>query len=273
MIGTADAVTVITVTRGRPDFLCRAMRSVRDQDCENSIRHVIVVDDDEAAYLPVADRAAVDTATPDRSVEWYFERRGTADVPGPPLLARLRNRAVALAATPLVAFIDDDNVFDRNHVSSLVRCMQKTGCPAVHSQMRLVRRDGSPYLEKVSPWKREITAAVARYTELRRHCVYVPWSNVVRDQAHPRDMPGQVQSVDTSEWLFTRELIRTIPFPEVFTDEDWLNMTGEDNKLLAALVAADIPIASTHMPTLNYTLGGYSNDFRHDIVEGEWLAR
>jgi hypothetical protein len=85
-------------------------------------------------------------------------------------------------------------------------------------------------------------------------------------------MPDGVQSVDTSEWLFTRELIRTIPFPEVFTNEDWFNMTGEDNKLLAALVAADIPIASTHMPTLSYTLGGYSNDFRHDTVEGEWLA-
>src|SRR6202035_6026672 len=136
-----------------------------DLDCENPICHVIVVDDDEAAYLPIPESVAVDTAAPHRSVEWHFERRGPADVPGPPLLARLRNGAVALAATPLVAFIDDDNVFDRNHISSLVRCMQKSGCPAVHSQRRLVRRDGSPYLAKVSPWKREITAAVARYTE------------------------------------------------------------------------------------------------------------
>lgn len=272
MTRTAEAVTVITITRGRPDFLRRAMRSVRDQDCENPIHHVIVVDDDEAAYLPVAEGVAAGPAAPDRSTEWHFERRGPADVPGPPLLARLRNRAVAWAATPLVAFIDDDNIFDRNHISSLVQCLRKSGCPAVHSQRRLVHRDGSPYLAKVSPWKREITAAVARYTELRRHCVYVPWSNVIRDQVLPRDMPDRIQMVDTSEWLFTRELVSRIPFPEMFTNEDWLKMTGEDNKLLAALVAADIPIASTHMPTLIYTLGGYSNDFRHDTVEGEWLA-
>src|ERR1700733_8923284 len=100
MIGTADAVTVITVTRGRPDFLPQAMRRVRDQDCENPICHVIVVDDDEAAYLPIPESMAVDTAAPHRSVEWNFERRGPADMPAPPLLARLRNGAVALAATP-----------------------------------------------------------------------------------------------------------------------------------------------------------------------------
>jgi hypothetical protein len=67
--------------------------------------------------------------------------------------------------------------------------------------------------------------------------------------------------VDTSEWLFERELLLHVPFCEVYDHRDWLDVVPEDNKLLTTLVELGIPIACTHMPSLRYYLGGYSNSF------------
>ena len=53
------------------------------------------------------------------------------------------------------------------------------------------------------------------------------------------------------------------------TAADWTNVIGEDNKLLAALVDGNVPVASTHLPTLQYVLGGFSNAFAGE-KEGIW---
>lgn len=266
-------ITLVTVTRGRPELLRRCIQNVREQDFAGPLTHLIVVDDDED-YRPLADETR-DRAHPDHpALTWHFATRSPGDRSGPPVLARLRNEAVRLAETPLVGFLDDDNLLERHHLSSLVKCMRMTGSPAVHSQRRLVHQDGLPYLDQLSPWKRNIAEAGARYAELRRHCVYVPRSNVIRDQVHPKDQADRIQMVDTSEWLFERSLLLGIPFTEDYDHEDWHNVTGEDNKLLASLVAAGVPIASSHMPTLCYTLGGYSNSHRDQTrdqtTEGTW---
>jgi hypothetical protein len=262
-------LTVVTVTRARLSLLRRALRIVREQDYPHPIVHLVVVDDDEERYAALAAETRVAESVPHRSVAWWFARRRPDDSPGPAVLGRLRNGAVSRAETPLVAFLDDDNLLERHHYSSLLHCMQQTGCAAVHSQRRLQWPDGTPYLTQRSPWKRTIPAARARYRELRRHCVYVPWSNIVRDQVHPRSRPDRIQMVDTSEWLFTREQAMATPFGEVFSTDDWRNVTGEDNKLLAALVDGDVPVASSHLPTLHYVLGGFSNAFTGE-TEGTW---
>lgn len=266
----AEGITVITVTRGRPDLLRRCLDTVRAQDFPGPVTHLVVVDDDEPAYRPLAEHTARKDRSPDRMTAWHFQPRSPGDVSGPPVLSQLRNAAVELAGTALISFLDDDNLLEPHHLSSLFHCMRRTGSPAVHSQCRLIHQDGTPYLEARHPWVRDAGAARSRYLELREPCVYVPWSNVLRDQVERGAGPGRVQNADTSEWLFERALLRTVPFPETYDVDDWRNVVGEDNKLLRALVAADIPMVSTHMPTLLYTLGGYSNAFRDDAVEGEW---
>lgn len=268
--GGVEGITVITVTRGRPELLRRCLDTVRAQDFQGRVTHLVVVDDDEQRYRALAEHTARSETVQNRSTVWHFEPRSPADVSGPPVLSRLRNAAVELADTALIGFLDDDNLLEPHHLSSLFRCMRCSGSPAVHSQCRLIHQDGTPYLEALHPWVRDVEAARARYLELREPCVYVPWSNVLRDQVEPRGAAGRVQNADTSEWLFERALLRAIPFPETYDVDDWRNVVGEDNKLLRALVEADVPMVSTHMPTLLYTLGGYSNAFRDDAVEGEW---
>ncbi|MFD9498815.1 glycosyltransferase family 2 protein [Streptomyces sp. NPDC060035] len=267
-------LTVVTVTRNRPELIPQVIETVRAQDYPHAIEHLVVVDEDEERYREVAESSATSSgafAAP-RTVRWHFARRRPGDRSGPPVLGRLRNEAVRTAGTPLVAFLDDDNTLEKHHYSSLLRCMRQTGCTAVHSQRRLFDAVGRPYVTQLSPWKRDIPAAAARYAELRRHCVYVPWSNVIRDQVHGRDVPDRIQMVDTSEWLFTRDQAMATPFGEVFSQEDWRKVIGEDNKLLAGIVDGDVPVASSHMPTLHYVLGGLSNGFNDPAAANTWQA-
>ncbi len=258
-------LTVITVTRGRPALLKRALFTVADQDYPYPITHLVVVDDDADAYRDIAapkesslSLAPSQTVGP-RKVRWHFAIRQPGDRSGPPILGRLRNSAARMTETLLIAFLDDDNLLERHHFSSLLHCMLKTGCTAVHSQRRLLYADGRPYIAQISPWRRDIPAAAAHYAQMRRHCIFVPWSNVVRDQVQHCDIPNRADEVDTSEWLFTREQVINTPFGESFSKEDWVRMTGEDVKLLSAIVKGEVSVASSHMPTLHYYLGGMSS--------------
>jgi glycosyltransferase involved in cell wall biosynthesis len=255
-----ESVTVITVTRGRPEELTRAIASVQAQDYRGDVLHEILVDDDPSRYEAVC-RRLLRASVPRRTQSWRFAAREPGEQSGPARIAKLRNEAVARATSRLVAFLDDDNEFERHHLTSLLSCMRQTGCPAVHSQRLLLHPTGAPYVEERMPWKRDPDEGRAVYEHLRRRHVFVRGSNVVRDQADPRTAVDRVQMVDTSEWLFERQLLLRIPFCVEYDYGDWAAMVPEDNKLLTALVENDAPLASTHMPTLRYYLGGYSNTF------------
>src|SRR5690348_2460841 len=52
-----DSVGVVTLTRGRAKILRRAMASVRAQEYDGEIEHVIVVDDEDPDTLAAVDGA------------------------------------------------------------------------------------------------------------------------------------------------------------------------------------------------------------------------
>jgi glycosyltransferase involved in cell wall biosynthesis len=258
--GVRDPITVVTITRGRPELLARAMGSVAAQDYSGPIVHRVVVDDAPELYADVQ-RTLPSTPAGPREQVWVFATRTEGETSGPARLARLRNRAVRAATTRLVAFLDDDNEFEPHHLSSLVDCMAQTGAAAVHSHRRLFLRNGTPYIEHRMPWKRDRREGRAVYEELREMHVFIHGSNVIRDRARHTWQNDAVRMVDTSEWLFERDLLLRVPFCEEYSYEDWVEVRPEDNKLVRALVAAGVTIACTHMPSLRYYLGGYSNTF------------
>lgn len=254
------SITVITITRGRPDLLVRAIASVDAQTYSGLITHRILIDDCPAT-------ASMLTETFDASrgaLEWRFMQREMDDLDGPSRLARLRNIAVQISTSNYIAFLDDDNEFEPNHVSSLVDCALVTECQAVHSWRRLYESDGTPYREPRMPWKRDRLEGVRLYEELSVKGVFVPGSNVVRDRADPKGHPDPTRTVDMGEWLFDRHLLMEFPFCERYSHQDWLDVIPEDYKLLQELIDQDVHIASTKLPTLRYYLGGYSNTFSPD---------
>ncbi|MGH8903839.1 MAG: glycosyltransferase family 2 protein [Egibacteraceae bacterium] len=256
-----EAITVITVTRERPALLRRAIRSVLVQDYRGPTTHLVLVDGCPATI------SWLRSARPG-PLSWMMVPRCPGQRSGPARLAKLRNLAVRLVKTRWMAFLDDDNEYEINHLSSLMACAQSSGSPAVHSQRTICWSDGQPYLEQRMPWKRDKQLGGLIYKDLCDKGVFTPGSNVVRDRADPKGHPGPARMVDTSEWLFRRRLLLEMPFSETYSLQDWMEVIPEDNKLLQRLVAEEIPIVGTGLPTLRYYLGGYSNAFEGGEATG-----
>ena len=257
-----ESVTVITITRNRPDLLRRAIASVQRQKCHARIEHIVLVDDYERTKAMLEN-----TRDLPANLTWHWMPRNPGECSGPGRSAKLRNYGVRISNTKWIAFLDDDNEWMENHLSELIARATRRGLRAVHSWMILLNQDGTPFLEARFPWCRDTQEGRKIYRELCAKGVFAPASCVVRDRADPIDHPDPVRSVDTGEWLLARELLLEVPFQESYDALDEETVTGEDDKLLLDLVKRRELIGCTNQPTLIYYLGGYSNSFDQEYDE------
>jgi glycosyltransferase involved in cell wall biosynthesis len=270
---TADSITVVTLTRHRPHLLVRAMQSVERQDYPGEIDHLIMIDDDPAAA------AVLERYPPKgvRRVRYFLERRPQAEVEhGPddrhsvyPRLARLLNRGIARAISPWVAFLDDDNEYEPDHLRSLMASARTSGSPAVHSARRIFWADGSPYLEPFFPGAASPEEGARIYELMCRKGVWLRGTNILQDRIDPEQTSYRnstvlgpndpVFLVDQNLWLIRRNVLLEFPIPEDFSERDFLENTCPDDKMLEILVKNRVPITSSKHPSVRYYLGGISN--------------
>ncbi|MFC5722384.1 glycosyltransferase family 2 protein [Streptomyces gamaensis] len=249
-------VTVVTLTRNRPRLLARALRSVQRQDLDAPCRHLVVIDDCHETYLSLRAREPLPG-----NVRWLLAGRGPEDVSGPGRSARLRNMAVRASRARWICFLDDDNEWEPEHLSSLLECAGRTGHRAVHSHLTMLNADGTPYLEPREPWARDAAEGRAQWAWMRAKGVVTPGSCVRRDRLDPPGVADPVVSVDTGEWLLDRGLLLDVPFRDVYDARDEAASVGEDDKFAMDLRARGEPVSCTGRATLRYYLGGYSNNF------------
>ncbi len=250
----APEVTVITITRTRPQLLQRAMAAVARACSEASLEHRILVD-------ACADTQAMLRAHPKAAHRlWSVIPRAPHEHSGPGRSSVLRNLGIAEARGRYIAFMDDDNDWAPGHLASLLALARTSGAPAVHSSLQMFHRDGRPWCEDRVPWARDEQAGRARFDELVELGVCTRGSNIFHDRADPPGQPG-ARTVDTGAWLIARDLLLQIPFRTDFSQADADALTGEDDKLLSDLLAAGVRPLSTGLPTLRYFTGGYSNRF------------
>lgn len=259
---------MVTVTRGRPRLLGRALASVEAQDCANPVEHLIVLDDDEATLRALE---AVPAAAARRTRRVQLERRPPSDDPGAPYprIARLLNRGAELACGEWIAFLDDDNTYAREHLRTLIQLVGRTGARAVHSGRTMHWPDGSPYLEPLFPHAPSREEARRLYDLLCDRGVWLRGTNVLLDRADRRQTSYRnstvmanddpVMLVDQNVWLIERALLLALPVPTQFSPEDITAGTAPDDKMLEAFLRDGVPIATTGLPTVQYFLGGWSN--------------
>lgn len=270
-----DSIGVVTVTRGRPELLKRAMASVYAQDFAGEITHVIVIDDDPDA-LPAVRAAPV---RPGLAVTGLLVTRPPAEIDEPPgdrrrvypRLARLLNAGARFCRAAWIAILDDDNAYEPQHLSSLYACAQANRARAVHSGRRLFWSDGSPYLDEKWHTVSDPEEGERIYDLMCERGIRIRGTNILLDRADPAGPSSSFRSssvvrpedpiflVDENVWLMRRDLILEYPVPEAYTEEDYQTNTAPDDKFLQALLINGIRLYSTGQPTVRYYLGGISN--------------
>lgn len=127
----APLVTVVIPTYKRADTLAAAVRSVLAQTV--SELQIIVVDDGGGQVPPLPDDPRVFVAG---------LRRNTA------VLGVVRNVGIRLARSPFVAFLDDDNTWEPEHLTTALAALEtrpsagKYRLDGVYTAMRRVTEDG-----------------------------------------------------------------------------------------------------------------------------------
>lgn len=247
-----DSVTVLTVTRRRPQLLFQCMASVKAQRATD-VHHLVLIDDCDET-----DRALLTHARDLHRLSWYLRRRRPGEQSGPSHLAHLRNLMIRMANSRWVAFLDDDNTFLPEHLASLLACARDNDVPAAHSWLRIFEPDGAPYTRARWPWCRDDDEGEQLYADMVAKGVMTPGDSILRDSVD--NYPARC--VDTSAWLLDRAMLGQAPMESEFTYAEFVANKAEDDKLHAYLLANEVPVACTGKATLSYTLGGYSTN--HD---------
>ena len=254
-------VDVVVVTTGVRDTLAEALRSVVAQDYPGPCSMFLVCDDRYGVGARVSDVMRA-VPGPDRlTVRRVSVAEDGQSLPIDPYarVAVLRNLALSLVTAPLVAFLDDDNAWEPEHLSSLIDLMDETGSPAVHSWRRLYSPEGQLHVPISFPWLLDQSAAAAKFDLLLRGGVFEANSSTVRDRASIPVGGQDLGMIDMGEWLLERWVLDLVGFDAGRTPADSADGIGEDDKLLRRLREMLMPIRCTELATLRYRLGGFSN--------------
>ncbi|MGU3495498.1 iron-containing alcohol dehydrogenase [Xanthobacteraceae bacterium A53D] len=249
-------IDVYMVTHGRRASGPAAVASVLGQSYAGPITLWLLEDGGERArdwFTPAA-------LPPDRSV--VHQRMGAAV--GHPLarVGHLRNRALGLGTAPLVAFIDDDNLWEPDHLASLAADLKRSGAAAAHSWRQLSDGSGRPTVPQRFHWRHPDDPMGGHLLDIyRRTGVFSAHDAVVRDRVSLPHEGTDLGMVDMGEWLLRRSIFDDFRFAEDYTADEIAAMVGEDDKLLSHLRMKGIATVCTERATLHYRLGGFSNDW------------
>ncbi|MGH3690548.1 MAG: glycosyltransferase family 2 protein [Microbacterium sp.] len=260
------AVVVITLTRNRPEKLRKAMRSIAAQ-LHPAVQHLVVGDRCDFIGDSV-NRVALEREFP-RSVVIANEHRTDSYLPTH--LARLRARAAADADAEFVSMLDDDNLFEDDHLTSLADAVAVHDVGAAHSWRSLWDDDDQPWLIGTEdPWVPDPRLSRISFERLAHEGVFETGTNVVRDRARYDVGMGRV---DTNEWFLTRELFLEYSRPTPPSPAERRLGLTEDALMTLRMVRAGVPIVTSGRATVRYFMGGYSNQNVDGVAIDEQSAK
>jgi glycosyltransferase involved in cell wall biosynthesis len=256
-------VTVVTLTKNRKHLLRRALASVAGQRgarCEQ----VVVADGCDQLRDP-AERAALEREFPHARIV-YVDRAEHPHMPAGYIserLAYLRNLGIDHARGEFVAFLDDDCEYQHDHVASLVALLAaRPECGVAHSWRLLLNPDGTPHvLSRENPWF-PVDSEEARVRSFQKLCgrgIFEAGTAIVRDRLEDGSR-GYTQTVDTNEFLVRRTLLDRIRFRTKLSSMEKVLGSTEDVAFSFDLMRNRVGVVCSERATLNYYMGGYSNN-------------
>lgn len=165
-------VTVVISTYNRPDMLRRALNSVLAQTYEDFEVYVV---DDASNTAPSVCRE-LGPAFEDRGVDLYCEvlARNTGYQSGP------KNQAIQKCRGAYIAYLDDDNEWDPEHLALAMARIEETDAALVYTRWRY-RGDG-PMSGRDYPYIQPSTQALAGLT-LAPQLNFIDTSAIVHSKA------------------------------------------------------------------------------------------
>lgn len=209
-------VTIITPTIGNAK-LEQCIRSVNQQSYKN-IRHLLVIDGPQhyRKVMDIFDKLNETGETSYIQFSTLAENVGEGGYYGHRIYAAFPH----LVNTDYVAFLDEDNWIDENHIESLINTIEEKDLSWAHSLRKVYIED--EYLAD------DCCEAIGRWP--------VAWSD------------GSLHLVDTSTYCFKRDLLINISYI-------WHHGWGGDRRFFMAIKDhPEIPYDTTGLHTLNYRL-------------------
>ncbi|MBF4572940.1 glycosyltransferase family 2 protein [Herbiconiux sp. VKM Ac-1786] len=124
-----DTVSCIIPTHGRPDFLKESVESVLSQS-RPPIEVIVVSDDAEVRTREIVDSLAAESDVPIR----YVDNSG-----GPGGASSSRNAGARVASGSLLAFLDDDDLWETAYLEQSVALLCSAGVDCVVSWLMMFR--------------------------------------------------------------------------------------------------------------------------------------
>ncbi len=259
-------VSVITITRNREYELIRCIESVKDQDYDGRIEHIIIGDSSGPLKRRGEEIRKIGSNVVIHHLNLERYESEFIQCYAPSRTGFMRNVGIKLAKGEYICQLDDDNTYDRDHISSLAETIEsEPDIDVAYSWRRLVYKDRTPYIEEEYPWMPDARLAFDNgrlsryiYDELVKANIRVPGTNIVRDSVLTPD-GKPVYTVDTSELMVKRHVherfLFTVKFP-------WRQMVGDysdDYAFVKKCHDAGHKFKCSEKATLTYTIGGVSN--------------
>jgi len=255
-------VSVITPTLTCSPALQRALDAVQHQDYPN-LEHVVIGDactGPAQARLDALARTG-GNAVPVRVVNGPEPPPETATY-RPARAAHARTSGVHEARGALLAFLDDDNEYEPDHVSAMVQAMEeRPTLQAVHGWRQIFNADGSPYLAPSNPWENDPEQARRDYDNFVAGGDWLAGTNLLRDRL-------ERNTVDSSCWLLRRALLDRVPFRLTYTLAERAARLGEDVAFCLDLQRHGVPVGGVPRHSVRYFLGGFSTSGTRDYTHG-----
>lgn len=246
-------ISIITVSN-RPHLIDQCIAQVTKQDIDGEIEHIIILDGieqkEDLNFSPIASIIYA-PAQPER---YIFEKVGV-----------LRNLGIEKSHGDYVALLDDDNKWEKNHLSTLFHLLQENPqLEAAHSWRTLWNDDNTPHLvDGLYPWVLGGDKDRQKMLfNIQCHCgILAIGSNIVRDQYGFEYNDEVFSCVDTGEWLLARHILNIVRFKEHFSYTEILYGFCDDYLFGLDLLKNDVKVKTTEEPTLRYYLGGNSQNY------------
>ncbi len=252
------SVTVIILTKNRKQKLMRAVRSVTKQFFQNQIEILLV--GDNCKYLNsftfqnlpskitlVKHNIKLDPAIQNQTTVYR--------------VAMLRNVSIQLASKDFICFLDDDNMWEPDHLSSLMDTIITHQCSASYSWRKLYLSNGKPWVPSIWPWTGSSTPQKKLISYYRKLGMLDANTNILKDNFSALYKGQDFSTVDMGAWLFKKNLFNILSFETNYTKEEQAKMVTEDDRLLVDLKKLNFRVQPSEKTTLRYYLGGYSNSY------------